>query len=266
MKTAKGIMRAALTRRDFVKTLLAGSAGLSLLPPLARAAGKEAFSFPLLGDLHFDKLGCHDLASLQRDKPDDVRQVREYTSLTNDILPRLFATVRGIIAELNRSPETSVPFTVQVGDLVEGLCGSDEQTRQLDAHALTFVREAGLGVPFLFAKGNHDITGPGATDAFRTVFQPFLGGQAAAFGGDRTMSSARYRVEYGNALFCFFDAYDKESLGWLEASLAQRTARHCFVVIHPPVVPYGARATWNIFSSERQTAQRDRLLDRKSVV
>ena len=254
-------MPAALTRRDFVKKLLAASAGLSLLPPLARAAGKEAFSFPLLGDLHFDKLACHDLETLQRDKPDDVRQVREYTSLTSHIIPRLFATVRGTIAELNRAPETSVPFTVQVGDLVEGLCGSDEQTRQLDAGALAFVREAGLGVPFLFAKGNHDITGPGATDAFKSVFQPFLGEQAAAFGGDRAMSSARYRVEYGNALFCFFDAYDKESLGWLEATLAQRTSQHCFVVIHPPVVPYGARATWNIFSSERQKAQRERLLE-----
>ena len=254
-------MRPALTRRAFAKTLLAATAGLNLLPSLARAGSKEAFSFPLLGDLHFDKLVCHDLESLQRDKPDDVRQVREYTSLTSDILPRLFTTVRANIAELNRSPETSVPFTVQVGDLVEGLCGSDEQSRQLDAEALAFVREAGLGVPFLFTKGNHDITGPGATEAFKSVFQPFLGEQAAAFGGDRAMSSARYRVEYGNALFCFFDAYDNESLGWLEAALAQRTVQHCFVVLHPPVVPYGARATWHVFSSERQKAQRDRLLE-----
>jgi hypothetical protein len=254
-------MRPALTRRAFAKTLLAATAGLNLLPSLARAGGKEAFSFPLLGDLHFDKLACHDLESLQRDKPDDVRQVREYTSLTNNILPRLFATVRANIDELNRSPETCVPFTVQVGDLVEGLCGSGEQSRRLDVEALDFVRKAGLGVPFLFTKGNHDITGPGATEAFKSVFQPFLGEQAAAFGGDRAMSSARYRVEYGNALFCFFDAYDKESLGWLEAALAQRTVQHCFVVLHPPVVPYGARATWHVFSSEREKAQRDRLLE-----
>jgi hypothetical protein len=213
-------MRTTLTRRGFAKTLLAGTASLGLLPALARGGNKEAFSFPVLGDLHFDKLGYHDLELLQQDKPDDLRQVREYSSLTSGMVPRLFATVRDTIAESNRSPETAVPFTVQVGDLIEGLCGSDEQSRQLDTDALAFVREARLGAPFLFTKGNHDITGPGAADA-----------------------------------------YDKESLGWLEAALAQRTGQHCFVVLHPPVVPYGARSTWHLFSGDRQKAQRDRLLE-----
>jgi hypothetical protein len=254
-------MRTTTTRRKFVKTLLAGTAGLSLLPPPLRAASKEAFAFPLLGDLHYDKLSCHDLELLGREKPDDLRQVREYSALTTDTVPRLFASVRETIADLNGSPDTTVPFTVQVGDLVEGLCGSADQARQLDAAALTFVREARLGVPFLFTKGNHDITGPGAADAFKSVFHPYLSEQAAVFGGDSRLTAARYRIEYGNALFCFFDAYDKESLPWLEAELARRTARHCFVVIHPPVVPYGARATWHIFSGERDKANRERLLE-----
>jgi hypothetical protein len=254
-------MRTTTTRREFVKTLLAGSAGLSLLPPPVRAASKEAFAFPLLGDLHYDKLSCHDLELLGREKPDDLRQVREYSSLATDTVPRLFASVRETMADLNGSPDTTVPFTVQVGDLVEGLCGSAEQARRLDAAALAFVREARLGAPFLFTKGNHDITGPGAADAFKSVFHPFLGQQAAVLGGDSRLTAARYRIEYGNALFCFFDAYDKESLPWMEAELARRTARHCFVVIHPPVVPYGARATWHIFSSERDKANRERLLE-----
>lgn len=254
-------MRTTTTRREFVKTLVAGTAGLSLLPPPVRAASKEAFAFPLVGDLHYDKLSCHDLELLGREQPDDLRQVREYSALTTDTVPRLFASVRETIADLNGSPDTTVPFTVQVGDLVEGLCGSAEQARQLDAAALAFVREARLGVPFLFTKGNHDITGPGAADAFKSVFHPFLGEQAAVFGGDTRLTAARYRIEYGNALLCFFDAYDKESLPWLEAELARRTARHCFVVIHPPVVPYGARSTWHLYSGERDKAQRERLLD-----
>ena len=254
-------MRVTTTRREFVKRLLVGAAGLNLLSPPVRAASKEAFAFPLLGDLHYDELRCHDLELLGREKPDDLRQVREYSSLTTDTVPRLFASVRETIADLNGSPDTTVPFTVQVGDLVEGLCGSAEQARQLDADALAFVREARLGVPFLFTKGNHDITGPGAADAFKSVFHPFLSEQAAVFGGDRRLTTARYRIEYGNALFCFFDAYDKESLPWLEAELARRTARHCFVVIHPPVVPYGARSTWHLYSGERDKANRDRLLE-----
>jgi len=249
-----------MTRREFVKMVLAGTAGLGLLPTATQAVEREAFAFPLLGDLHFDKLARHDLEALQKEKPDDVRQVREYSSLTTDILPRLFPTVRETVSALNRSSATTVPFTLQVGDLVEGLCGSAEQTQRLDADALAFVREARLGAPFLFTKGNHDITGPGAADAFKSVFQPFLGEQAAALGGERKLATARYRIAYGNALFCFFDAYDRESLGWLEAELARRTARHCFIV-HPPVVPYGARATWHVFSNPRDKSQRDRLLE-----
>jgi len=255
------IMRKSVNRREFVKTLLAGTAGLSLLPPPACAASRQAFAFPLLGDLHYDRLSCHDLELLEREKPDDLRQVREYSSLTTDTVPRLFASVRETIADLKGSPDSTVPFTVQVGDLVEGLCGSAEQARQLDAAVLAFVREARLGAPFLFTKGNHDITGPGAADAFKSVFHPFLSEQAAALGEASRLTTARYRVEYGDALFCFFDAYDKESLPWLEAELARRTARHCFVVIHPPVVPYGARSTWHIFSSQRDQAQRERLLE-----
>jgi hypothetical protein len=58
--------------RDFrhMKTLLAGTASLSVLPPpLAHADDKDAFSFPLLEDLHFDKLACHDLEALGRESP-----------------------------------------------------------------------------------------------------------------------------------------------------------------------------------------------------
>jgi hypothetical protein len=253
-------MRTTTTRREFMKTLFASTAGLSLLPPPVRAASKAAFAFPLLGDLHYDKLSCHDLELLGREKPDDLRQVREYSSLSTETVPRLFASVRETIAALNGSPDTTVPFTVQVGDLVEGLCGSGEQAQRLDNEAIAFVREARLGAPFLFTKGNHDITGPGAADAFKSVFHPFLGEQAAIFGGAGRLTAARDRIEYGNALFCFFDAYDKESLPWLEAELARRTARHCFLVVHPPVVPYGARSTWHLFSGEREKAQRDRLL------
>ncbi len=254
-------MQTPSTRRHFVKTLLAGTAGLSLLPPLAQAGAKDAFSFMLLGDLHFDKLACHDLDALKRDKPDDVRQVHEYSRLSSDVLPKLFASVRERIAQLNRASETRVAFTVQLGDLIEGLCGSAEQTRQLDAEALDFVRGARLGVPFLFAKGNHDITGPGAVDAYKSEFHPFLNQQVAGFDGSSKLSASHYSIEYGNALVCFYDAYDKESLAWLEAALAKRTAQHCFVVIHTPVVPYGARATWHIYSSEREKVSRERLLD-----
>jgi hypothetical protein len=254
-------MNSLFTRREFLNSLLAGATGLALLPGPAGAANRETFSFPLLGDLHFDKLEHHDLEWLQKDKPDDVRQVRDYTRITAQVMPRLFSRVAQVVAGLRASDEGAVPFVLQVGDLVEGLCGNEPLARKQNAEATQFIRESNLGAPFLFTKGNHDVTGSGAIEAFRSVFHPFLAEQAAGFGGGEKLSSARYSLAYGNSQFFFFDAYDKESLAWFEGALARRTARHCFVLVHPPVVPYGARATWNLFAGEREKGARDRLLD-----
>ncbi|MGV3722286.1 MAG: metallophosphoesterase, partial [Actinomycetota bacterium] len=111
--------RHTLTRRE----LLAGAAGLvclqSAVPSSAEAAG---FCFPLLGDLHFDRLTHHDQAWLEREKPGDVSQVRNYSRLTAEALPRLFPELKEAIA----ASRLRVPFVVQVGDLVEGLCGTPE--------------------------------------------------------------------------------------------------------------------------------------------
>jgi hypothetical protein len=69
-------------------------------------------------------------------------------------------------------------------------------------------------------------------------------------------------VRYNNALLAFFDAYNHpDSLEWLEATLAANTAQHVFVMIHPPVTPYGARTTWHLYAREREAAERTRLLE-----
>ncbi len=254
-------MNPLISRRRFIQTS-ASTAGLALTPTWARAAGRPAFSFVLLGDLHYDKLEHHDLAWLQKTHPNDLSQIQNYTRITRDIMPALFATVRETIADLNRSPATRVRFVLQVGDLVEGLCGTEELAVRHNTEALAFVRDANLGAPFLFTKGNHDVTGEGAVSAFRSVFHPFLTAQAravsAATGEVRT---GCYVVACDHAEFAFFDAYESGSLEWFEAVAARRSAEHFFVVVHPPVVPYGARATWHIFSREKETARRQKFLE-----
>jgi hypothetical protein len=256
-----------LSRREFLRTTTAATAGLLVGSSLARAAAVETkpgkqFSFVLLGDLHYDKLEHHDMAWVKKDKPNDVSQIENYTRITRDIHPRLLTTVRETIEELNRTPATRVAFVLQAGDLVEGLCGSEELSVKQNTEALGFVRESKLGVPWLFTKGNHDITGPGAVAAFGNVFHPFLTEQARAVSpASAEVKSARYTVDCGNAQFVFFDAYEAAvSLDWFEAVAAKRTAEHFFVVVHPPVVPYGARATWHIFSNEKERARRGKFL------
>lgn len=253
-----------LTRRDFLKSTGALAAGAIAAPHLLPAAGSAVnkFSFVLLGDLHYDKLEHHDMAWVQKDKPNDVRQIEGYTRNSREVTPLLFARVRQTIAELNRSPSTHVAFVLQAGDIVEGLCGSEELSVRQNNDALGLVREANLGVPLLFTKGNHDVTGPGAVAAFGHVFHPFLSEQAQAVSPTAgAVKSASYTVDAGNAQFAFFDAYEaNKSLEWFEAVAAKRTAEHLFVAVHPPVVPYGARSTWHIFSAPKENARREKFL------
>lgn len=258
-------MTTPLTRRHFLASSSTAAAGLALAPALLRAASAPSsgpFSFILLGDLHYDKLAHHDFAWLEKKHPNDLSQIKNYSRLTAEIMPRLFATLRTTIAELNRTPAYRVAFVLQVGDLVEGLCGSEELATRQNTEALAFIRDAQLGVPFVFAKGNHDITGDGAPAAFAKVFHPFLTAQARALApATEEIRSARYTLRTGNAEFAFFDAYDRLSLDWFEAVVARRSAENFFVVVHPPVVPYGARATWYQFSADKDRPKRDKFLD-----
>lgn len=258
-------MKNLLTRREFI-TATTAAAGLTMLATGARAADGAAdrnrFSFLLLGDLHYDKREHHDLAWLDRTHPNDLSQIKNYTRITQEVMPALFATVRETIAELNQSAATRVAFVLQAGDLVEGLCGSEELSTVQNRETLGFISDARLGAPFIFTKGNHDVTGDGAVAAFKSVFSPFLTEQGRAITpGMAAVQSARYTVECGNCQFAFFDAYEAApSLEWLEAVAARRTAEHFFTVVHPPVVPYGARATWHVFSAEKDRAKREKFL------
>lgn len=234
----------AITRRQ----LLQSTAALALPSVTPAAPTGEAFSFVLLGDLHYDKLKHHYMPWLQEHKAGDLSQIQNYSRITANVTPKLFASVRESVTE------TKAAFVVQVGDLVQGLCGTEEHSMRQNKEALAFIEDQKLGVPFWFTKGNHDITGDGAKEAFANAFHPFLTKQSANLHG------ANYAIEHGDALFCFFDAYDNTSLDWLEATLAKRTARHCFVVIHPPVAPYGARSTWHLYAAERDKPRREKLL------
>ena len=113
-------MSPPLTRREFLQSAATAAAGLALAPVLARAAVPRAFSFVLLGDLHFDRPEHHDMAWVEKTHPGDVAQIQDYSRITRELMPRLFGTVRETVAALNREPDGPVPFVLHVGDLVEG--------------------------------------------------------------------------------------------------------------------------------------------------
>ncbi|RBP35315.1 calcineurin-like phosphoesterase family protein [Roseimicrobium gellanilyticum] len=228
--------------------MTAGAMGIQHVS--AATQEQPGFTFALLGDLHFDRLEHHDFQWLAASGKPDHSQILRYSELTSAVMPKLFSAVK---QQVHTDKATLV---LQVGDLVEGLCGSEALARKQNEESLAFVKDAALGAPFLFTKGNHDVTGPGSEEAFRDVFHPFLNTAAAPFAGKLEPDHACYAITHGNAHFLFFDAYSKKSLGWLEAALAACTRRHVCVVIHPPVVPYGARATWNLYAKDKTSREK----------
>lgn len=245
------------SRREFLRSLTAGGLLLGPAANWAMAAdhSTEDWAFPLLGDLHFDRLEHHDHDWLKREHPGDVSQMETYSRITREMTPKLLGRVRDSLAELSREKK-NVPFVLQLGDLLEGLCGSEALAQRQAREGIEFVREAKFDAPLVMTKGNHDVTGPGAVEAYRQILLPFLAEQNRA-----EIKEAVFTRRQGGTLIAFYDAYDKNSLDWFAKTLAEAKPERLIVAIHPPVVPYNARSSWHIYSSPKQAEQRTRLLE-----
>src|SRR5438309_2032119 len=132
-----------MNRRLFLKRAAAACAVVGPAGNWALAASGESgdWSFPLLGDLHFDRLEHHDHEWLAREHPGDVSQVQNYSRVTSQMTPRLFARVHDRLAAFQQA-KTNVPFVLQLGDLLEGLCGTEQLAARQAREGIDFVREA----------------------------------------------------------------------------------------------------------------------------
>lgn len=211
--------------------------------------GNNKMNFLLLGDLHYDLLENHDLDWLAT-TDDDLRQVTtEYTVFTanfwDDFMTRMSEKAK------------SVPFdaVLQMGDLSEGLAGTPELAEQMARSAFAALDKVGFEVPVIITKGNHDITGPGAREAFDKVYLPNM----ARLAGHDALASANYATEIDGVLFVCYDPWsgNEQGLDALERNLASSDAAYKFVMVHEPVIPVNERC-WHLL--RRHEDLRERLL------
>lgn len=251
--TRRRVLGAAAGAALGLATSAVHRAAVAAVPP--PASDGDDFAFLLLGDLHFDRTDQHDMAWLKREKPGDLHQVENYSRITRDVAPGLLGEAAAHAAD----PAKKIAFTVHIGDFVEGLAGTPERARVQCRESLALLHAFGpRDIPFLFCKGNHDVTGPGAVDAWSSVLLPFITQQA---GPGASFTGSCFTQRRGDSLFAYFDAYEPDaSLQWLEETLAKRTEKNLFVVIHPPVVPYDARADWHLYAKPSEAKQREQLL------
>lgn len=207
----------------------------ALLLACSCAGGDEAQKFLVLGDMHYDLIENHDLEWLATTK-DDLRQVtQEYTVFTAEN----WDDFTGVLAE----KAVDVDAVLQLGDISEGLAGTPQLAVQMADSVFSAVDRIGFEVPVIITKGNHDITGPGAREAFDEVYLPNM----ARLSGHDSLSSANYRTEVGDCCFVCYDPWDKDNHGLdaLRDNLAASSAKHKFVLVHEPVIPINERC-WHV--------------------
>ena len=109
---------------------------------------------------------------------------------------------------------------------------------------------------WILCKGNHDITGPGAVDAFQDHYVPMIRKQT----GNPEINNASYSYRYDNVQITCIDPWDKETdmLAFLEGELSESNAKYKFVAIHEPVIPVTERC-WHTLRWDPE--KREKLLE-----
>lgn len=209
-------------------------------------------SFLILGDLHYDQLADHDMNWLGT-KPDDLRQVtKEYTVYTEKNWNDFMQVLRQKVLTVN----PPVSAVIQLGDLSEGLAGSSEKALQMAANAMKAVEAANMPVPWIIAKGNHDVTGPGAVEAFQKFYVPMIRKQT----NQPEIKNASYSYTSGDVQITCLDPWDKNTgmVAFLEKELSASHAKFKFVAVHEPVIPVTERC-WHTLRQDPE--QRGKLLE-----
>ena len=208
-------------------------------------------SFLVLGDLHYDLMDDHDMDWLST-KPDDLRQVKEYTTYTKDN----WDDFMGIIRQKVQTVKPPLNAVVQLGDLSEGLAGTEEKARQMASNVIKAVDASQMPVPWIIAKGNHDVTGPGSVEAFQEYYIPMFRKET----NNPEINSASYSYSFDNVQITCIDPWDRETdmVAFLEKELSASKAKFKFVVVHEPVIPVTERC-WHTL--RRNPEQREKLLE-----
>lgn len=209
-------------------------------------------SFIVLGDIHYDLLTDHDMDWLKT-KPDDLRQVtKEYTIYTD----RNWKDFISVLKEKVKKTRPKVKAIVQAGDISEGLAGTPEKARQMASNTMKAIDETNINVPWIIAKGNHDVTGPGSADAFTEFYIPMFRKQT----GNNKIMNASYSYRFDNVQITCIDPWDKnvDMVDFLDKELSPSNAKFKFVVIHEPVIPVTERC-WHTL--RREPERREKLLE-----
>lgn len=210
-------------------------------------------SFLVLGDLHYDLLNDHDTSWLRTNNPYELGKIiNRFTIITEKTWPDFM----GIVRKKTQSYKPPIKAIIQLGDLSEGSAGSEEKARQMASNVMKAIEVTQMPVPWIIIKGNHDVTGPGAVEAFQEFYVPEIRKQT----NNPDIKNASYSYSTGNIQIICLDPWDKnvDMVAFLEEEFTSSDAKFKFVVVHQPVIPVTERC-WHMFAQNPE--QREKLLN-----
>lgn len=221
-----------------------------ILLSLSTLITAQQSSYIVLGDMHYDRMEDHDFEWVNREKAGDLSQIEGYVATTTNNWADFMKHLR-YMANTNTPPVNAI---IQCGDLSEGLAG-DSKADQMARNVMKAVDNSGIGVPWIIAKGNHDVTsGTPAKNAFNAHYIPMFRKQT----GNSSINSANYSYRNGDVEFFVCDYYERSTqdpISWLDDAAKASDAKVKFAVFHEPVIPVTERC-WHMYRTDEPNRQR----------
>ena len=248
-----------MKRREFIGLSAAGVLGLCLEDKLsvAEACSKKGngdYSVVILGDTHFDTFPESVYHSHYDEKVEWLNRVQRAEFARNGEMwrercPRLVKRAACLVDENTRQ-------VLQMGDLIQGDCGNGEVHRKMLSDVMdSFKASFGGALPLVTVVGNHDIRG---TDA-KAVYHDYMPKRMSEeLGQPVAKTTFAYWIGPDAYIVIDFNHPDDEEVDKLLQET--RKARHTFIVIHGPVLPYDAASCrWFFHGSAKPAHTQARL-------
>lgn len=244
-----------MDRRDFIKYSGASLVGLAFggaLSPLQAKSKDKKYNIVILGDTHFDTEPASVYHSNYNEKVEWLNRVQRAEFKRNGEMwrercPRLMKRAARLIDDNTR-------MVFQLGDLVQGDCGSGDVHRKMLSDVMDSFKGQLGGLPFVTVAGNHDIRG---TDALKVYHEYMPQRMSEELGKKITKTDFAFNIGDDAYIVIDFNTPDDAEVERLWADC--NGTRHTFVLVHGPLLPYDeASARWFYHggASEAETQKR----------
>ena len=205
------------------------------------------YDFIVLGDTHYDSLDV-------RLNPEALKKQYQKDEMVRN-LTRWHAAIPALLDEVAARSARDIAFAVQLDDIIQGDCGAGPlQARSYQQATERICR--GMQCPVYFVKGNHDVRGEGAEEAYQRWMLPFMerGYGMRAHGG-----GANFIMEVEGDLFIVFDCM-RPNLNFVRKALAEHPhCRNLFFLTHYPILPCSRNPADIIWGRKEGTEMRREL-------